>query len=199
MKKTVIRLSLLLGALMLTTASAAWAAEPIELLKPNLGRGKNIMQAFAERQSTRAFDQRELSKADLSDLLWAATGINRPESGKRTNGTGMNKQEIDVYVCLPEASYFYDFKAHRLVPVSDGDARPFPKAPVNLVIVGATDMRFTDVDGGIVSQNISIFCAGADLATVARAGMDHAALKKALRLDDTKKLVLNHPVGYFKK
>ncbi|MDR2886185.1 MAG: SagB/ThcOx family dehydrogenase [Rikenellaceae bacterium] len=198
MRKTAKNLSLLLGLFAVLAAFPARAAEPVKLLKPNLERGKNIMQALSERRSTRSFDARELSKADLSDLLWAATGINRPD-GRRTNPTAINKQEIDVYVCTAQASYLYDYKQHQLVPLTDGDARPFPKAPVNLVIVGATDFRFTDVDAGIVSQNISLFCSGAGLATVPRAGMDQAALKKALKLDESKKLVLNHPVGYFEK
>jgi nitroreductase len=195
MKKTITSLTLL--GTMLISAPALRAGEPIELLKPNLDRGKTIMRALAERRSTREFDARDLSLADLSDLLWAATGINRPESGRRTNPTAINKQEIDVYVCTAKANYYYDFKTHTLVHVSDGDARPLAKAPVNLVIVGSEDFNYSDVDGGIVSQNISLFCAGASLATVPRGQMDRAALKKTLKLDDSKRLILNHPVGYF--
>ncbi len=176
--------------------SAQTALQPIVLDKPDLERGKTVMQALNERKSTREFAAKDLSQADLSDLLWAATGINRPD-GRRTNPTAMNKQEIEVYVCTARGSYFYDVKGHKLLPLTEGDARPLDKAPVNLVIAGPVDFRFTDVDAGIVSQNISIFCAGVGLATVPRANMNHEALKKALKLDESKKLILNHPVGYF--
>lgn len=81
---------------------------------------------------------------DLSDLLWAAAGINRPESGKRTSPTAMNKQEIDVYVCLQEGAYLYHPKANSLEPVTKEDLRPavgggqgfVATAPVCLVMGG---------------------------------------------------------------
>lgn len=195
MKKILLMMALLPVAGMLR----AQTLPEVKLLEPNLKRGKNIMQALSERQSTRKFAAAELTIADLSDLLWAATGINRAESGKRTNPTAMNKQEIEVYVCMAAGNYRYDPKGHRLVPIGTGDVRPLPAAPVNLVIAGPADFRFTDVDAGIVSQNISLFCAGVGLATVPRAGMDHDALKAALKLPEGMKFVLNHPVGYFVK
>ena len=68
------------------------------------------MKALSERQSTREYASKTLSLADLSDLLWAANGINRPESGKRTAPSALNKQDVDVYVILPEGSYVYDAK-----------------------------------------------------------------------------------------
>ena len=207
------KVQLLLVCLVLSVAASA-ADKVVKLPKPNLNRAGTVMKALSERQSTREYASKALSLADLSDLLWAANGINRPESGKRTAPSALNKQDVDVYVILPEGSYVYDAKNHQLNLVSEGDHRDavaggqtFVKAaPVSLVsdvslfgdaqkpqnqVVGAMDV-------GIVSQNISLFCANAKLATVPRGSMDATQLKKVLKLKDSQIPMLNHPVGYFK-
>ena len=128
----------------------------------------------------------------------------------------MNKQDVDVYVILSEGSYLYDAKNHQLNLIAEGDYRgavaggqAFVKtAPVSLVLISDVS-RFGDaqkiqnqlmgaMDAGIVSQNISIFCSAAKLATVPRASMDAAQLKKVLKLKDSQIPMINHPVGYFK-
>lgn len=169
------------------------------------------MQALEKRQATRDYVDKKLDHQDLSDLLWAANGINRPESGKRTAPSAMNRQEIDVYVCLPEGTYLYDAKTNELKPVAKGDARPavgggqafVAKAPLCIVLVGNLEnfkgeVLMPAVDAGIVSQNISLFCAGCGLVTVPRASMDQGKLKQILKLKDSQRLLLNHPVGYSK-
>lgn len=183
----------------------------------NKERGKTVLQALADRKSTGEFSDRELSLEDLSDLLWAANGINRPEIGKKTAPSAQNAQEIDIYVCLKNGAYIYDAKEHALNFVSKGDFRMMGErkagavaAPCLLVLVAETSRynaerntkehinNMSYVDGGIVSQNISVFCAGADIGTKPRAQMDRNGLKEALKLSDSQVLILNHPVGYFK-
>ena len=95
-------------------------------------------------------------------------------------------------------SYLYDHKSHSLVPVSAGDTRPVKEAPVCLVLVADEDTPWAGMDAGIVSQNISVFCSSANLATVPRGSMDKKALAQALKLDGKQVPLLNHPVGYFK-
>ena len=209
------KVQLLLVCLVLSVAASA-ADKVVKLPKPNLNRAGTVMKALSERQSTREYASKALSLADLSDLLWAANGINRPESGKRTAPSALNKQDVDVYVILPEGSYVYDAKNHQLNLVSEGDQRDavaggqtFVKAaPVSLVLVSDVSL-FGDaqkpqnqvvgaMDVGIVSQNISLFCANAKLATVPRGSMDATQLKKVLKLKDSQIPMLNHPVGYFK-
>ena len=113
--------SLLVG---LFGGSQAQDLKPIKLNQPNVKRGLPVMTALQKRQSTREYADKKLELQDLSDLLWAAAGINRPESGKRTSPTAMNKQEIDVYVCLQEGAYLYHPKANSLEPVTKEDLRP---------------------------------------------------------------------------
>lgn len=197
MKNLLIALTLLLAPVALEAQTAS-SMQPITLNKPNLQRGESIMQALSKRQSTRQFDARELSVADLSDLLWAANGVNRPD-GKRTAPSAMNRQEIEVYVCLKGGSYLYDAKAHKLIPLTATDARPVKTAPLCVILVGPADFQFSAVDAGIVSENISLFCAGVGIATVPQASFNEAELKTALKLDAGKKVFLSHPTGYFVK
>nr|WP_321028816.1 SagB/ThcOx family dehydrogenase [Bacteroides nordii] len=209
------KVQLLLLCLFISVATFA-ADKVIRLPKPNLNRNSEVMEAFANRHSTREYAAKALTLNDLSDLLWAANGINRPEEGKRTAPSAMNKQDVDVYVVLPEGTYLYDAKAHQLNLVAEGDHRgavaggqAFVKsAPVSLLLVSDLsrlgDAKNTHtqlmgaVDAGIVSQNISIFCSAAKLATVPRASMDTAKLKSVLKLTDTQLPLMNHPVGYYK-
>ena len=179
-------------------APALWTGlETIRLKSPDRQRGLPVMEALDKRCSTREFSEEMLKPGDLSDLLWAANGINRPASGKRTAPSAMNRQDVKVYVCLQSGSYLYEPVTHTLRRISSGDARPAP-APVCLVLVTDADETWSAIDAGIVSQNISLFCSGTGLATYPRATMNREVLQKALKLGGTQTLMLCHPVGYFK-
>ena len=191
-------------------AAGLCRAEAIRLPTPDGDSGVTVTQALKARRSERAFSDRELSPEQLSGVLWAANGFNR--SDKRTNATGLNKQEIMVYAIMKSGAYRYDAMGNALVKVCDEDLRPAiaghqsfaATAPVSLLI--AADVRdpiytgarstLSNYDAGIVSGNIYLYCAANGLATVCRRSMDNDALRKALKLPDTTILHLNHPVGY---
>lgn len=188
---------------------------PIALPAPDLKKLASTGEAFQNRQSIRDFLTDDLSLQQISNLLWAANGINRPESNKRTAPSSHNSQEIDLYVIMAKGAYCYDAAKHQLVPVAEGDFRgqvagthqkEMAKAPVCLVIVAdlrklgegngsERDLRTAHTDAGIVSQNINIFCAAAGLATVTRSSMEHENLAKTLNLDPLQRVILNNPVG----
>ena len=190
------------------------AVQDIKLNAPDMERGLTIMKAFEKRASATSFSSRDLSLQDLSDLLWASNGINRPESGKRTAPTAVNAQDVDIYVLLRSGAYLYDQKTHTLKGIAAGDNRKlvsdrqttFANAPVMLVLVSdvsrfrgdddARKLSWGAMDAGIVSQNVSLFCAGAGLVTRPRASMDIEGLKKLLQLNGTQHPLLNNPVGY---
>ena len=218
MKKKLI-LRILSAAVILFLYSTAVCAEdirPVKLLPPQTDGGKPLMQALKERKSMREFAPGELTPQALSDLLWAACGINRPDSGGRTAPTAKSMQEIDVYVVKAEGVYLYDARTNMLVPVLTGDIReatgkqPFVKdAPVNLVFVAdfakmggmsAQDADFyAATDTGYVSENVYLYCASAGLATVVRGWVDKAGLAKAMKLRSDQKIVLAQTVGYPKQ
>lgn len=180
----------------LGTSAIAQSVSDIKLNDPSVTRGADIMKVLRERRSTRSFSDKELSKQDLSDLVWAANGINRPESGKRTAPSAMNRQDIKVYVCLGSGAYLYEPKTNTLRFLSEGDTT-FAKAPAVIVLVADEDGKMGAVDAGIVSQNISLFCSGAGLATYPRAGFDEQYLRRVLKLGEKQTIMLCHPVGYY--
>ena len=198
------------------TAVAAQDLSPIKLPAPQTDGGKPLMQVLKARHSTREYGSEKLAPQVLSNLLWAAWGINRPD-GHRTAPSASNKQEIDVYVVLPEGAYVYDAVAHALNPVAPGDLRavtgtqPFPAtAALNLVYVAdmtkagrpVTDPQQAmnvGADAGYISANAYLFCTSEGLATVVRASVDKGVLGKALKLRETQVIVLAQSVGYPKK
>ena len=192
-----------------------WAAEPNGEKLPPPRKGEDaFMKVLAKRASSRAFlPNKVLPRELLSDLLWAANGINRPESGKRTAPTAMNWQEIDLYVAMEEGLFLYDPQGHLLVKVKGGDWRaktggqPFvAKAPVNLVLV-VDEKRmgnlppekkafFGAIDSGFVSQNVYLFCASRGLATVVRAGLDRDKLQEEMGLRAEQRVIVAQSVGF---
>ncbi|MBP7886527.1 MAG: SagB/ThcOx family dehydrogenase, partial [Candidatus Marinimicrobia bacterium] len=133
---------ILMGIAIMVNVGITQVTSVIKLQPPQLDRGKPLMQALNERQSNRQFSPKPLSLQTLSNLLWAADGINRPESGKRTAPSAMNQQEIDIYVVMKEGIYRYDPKEHALHLIAKGDLRNLcgrqefvAQAPVNLIYV----------------------------------------------------------------
>jgi SagB-type dehydrogenase family enzyme len=211
MKRT--RCALLLICIAFVLSVHAQDAKPIQLPSPQTDIGKPLMQVLKLRQSARAFDTRALPLQELSNLLWAAAGINRPDVNRRTAPSAMNWQEVDVYVTLAEAAYLYDAKANTLKPIVAKDLReatgkqPFVKdAPLNLVYVAdVTKMKnaneqdqllYSAADVGFIAQNVYLYCASQGLAVVVRGLVDRSALAKALSLRPEQKVMFAQTVGY---
>ncbi len=206
---------MLLGQLLLTVALVA--AEPaapatLDLPAPQKTGGMPIMEALSKRATARAFATQDLSPQQLSNVLWAAFGVNRPD-GKRTAPSAMDFQETDIYVLMKQGAYVYDAKAHRLTQVLAEDIRtlggvqPFVKdAPVTLVFVvdpermgrgtAAEKDSYASFDVGFISQNVYLYCASEGLATGVRAYVDRDALAKRLSLRPDQKIIAAQSVGY---
>src|SRR5512137_2833493 len=140
-----------LAAVLLAIASVAAQPTDIVLPPPQTEGGKPLMQALKERRTTRSFAEQALPPQVLSNLLWAAWGINRPD-GRRTAPSARNWQEIDVYVATADGLYVYDARAHALKRVAAKDLRAAAgtqaharEAPVTLVYV-ADDRRMSSAD-----------------------------------------------------
>jgi SagB-type dehydrogenase family enzyme len=208
--------TLCLILLAVPTLSLAQELKPISLPSPQTDGGKPLMQALKDRHTTREFSSEKLSPQVLSNLLWAAFGINRADTGKRTAPSAMNWQEIDIYVATADGLYVYDAKGNKLDRVLAEDVRgatgmqPFVKdAPLDLVYVAdlaktgkssAEDKNFyTAVDAGFIAQNVYLFCASEGLAVVVRGNVDRAALAKVMKLRPDQKILLGQTVGYPKK
>jgi nitroreductase len=195
-----------------TPATAAGPAEIRELPAPRAGGGKPLIDALKLRRSIREYADRPLPPQVLSDLLWAAFGVNRP-SGDRTAPYWRHVMVIDVYAALADGVWLYDPKLHRLEQRLPNDIRAqtgtqdfVASAPLNLIYV-AHGERITDispeerrlyasVDTGFIGQNVYLFCASEGLATVFRGSVDTRKLAGTMRLDEGQFVTFAQSVGY---
>jgi len=189
----------------------AGGLQPVDLPAPQTDGGMPLMQALKERKSSREFTATKLAPQMLSDLLWAADGVNRAD-GRRTAPSASNHQEIDIYLATADGLYLYEPKSHRLLPQTSDDLRaatgtqPFVKdAFANLVYVAdfakmtgsAEDQTlYSAADTGFISQNVYLFCASQGLVTVVRGSVDRPALAKAIHLRPEQRIILAQTVGY---
>lgn len=195
--------------------AVAQELKPIALPKPRIDGGKPLMQVLNARKTTRDFSSEKLSGQVLSDLLWAAFGVNRTD-GRRTAPSAMNRREIDIYVATAEGAYLYDAQAHALKPVASGDLRAATggqgfvrSVPVNLVYVAdfarmgnapeQEKVFYSAADAGFIGQNVYLYCASEGLGAVIRGTVDRPALAKALKLRPEQRILLAHSVGYPKR
>jgi nitroreductase len=210
------RMSKSLIALWLLPVGLITAQElkPVALPTPQTSGGKPLMQVLKERKSVRDFGPEPLSRQTISNLLWAAWGVNR-EDGRRTAPSASNRQEIDVYVVMAEGAYLYDAKANALQPVAPGDLRKFAgtqayvaAAPLNLVYVADTSrlggddaakLATANADTGFIAENVYLFCASEGLGTVVRGSLNRDDLGKALNLRAGQRITLAQSVGYARK
>ncbi len=211
------KLTITIALFVLVLNISAQDGDNIRLNPPDLSGRMNVMEAFQNRQSASEFDTEKLNLQDLSDLLWAANGINRPDNGKRTAPSAINAQDIDIYVIMESGAYLYDASKLLLKLVTPKDLRKLAagrqenmaKAPLICLLVSdiskftrgsdSLKLAWAGMDAGIVSQNISIYCAGAGLSTRPRATMDSRGLRDALKLTENQYPLLNNPVSYKKK
>jgi len=203
-------------SIMYATVSYCDELKPIKLPNPQVDGGRPLMQVLKDRSSSRSFSSEKLPDQILSNLLWAAFGINRPITGKRTAPSAVNWQEIDIYVATVEGLYLYDAKTQALEPILSGDIRSatgkqdyVKEAPVNLIYVADFSRMGTAAkedkelysasDTGFISQNVYLYCASEGIATVVRGSVDKQALAKTMKLRSDQKIILAQSVGYPKK
>jgi len=216
-RREFLKVSAATGAILSVAPGLSWAEEQkaIQLLKPQVGTGGPLLQLLWKRMSSRELSPEPLPVEILSNLLWAAFGINRPD-GHRTAPTASNRQEVDIYVAAASGLYLYDAKASLLNPILAEDVRgmtgrqPFVKdAPVNLVYVADFSKMSTNsyeekillsaAATGLISENVYLYCASEGLSTVVRANMDKPALATVMKLKPDQKIILAQTVGYPKK
>ncbi|MGO9318356.1 MAG: SagB/ThcOx family dehydrogenase [Terracidiphilus sp.] len=199
----------LVALLWTVPALRAQELKPIELPKPQVAGGMPLMQALAQRQTTRAFQDNPLPLQTLSNLLWAAFGVNRPREVKpglgRTAPSAMNKQEVEIYVVLAQGAYVYDAEANLLHPVVAGDLRakmgapPAGQAAVTLVYLANAKMDYAQVDTGFIGQNVYLFAASEGLNAwfyALHGQQDATAVSAALKLPAEKLPLYAQSVGY---
>jgi hypothetical protein len=207
----------------------AFGGEVIKLPPPQTDGGKPLMQALKLRQSTRGNfgPEEKLSMQVLSNLLWAADGVNRPD-GKRTAPSAVDWQNVDIYVATADGVFLYDAPQQVLKVILKKDVRAtsglegpaagpmkqdFAKtAPVSLVYVAdmakTKGMKWQGEDAGVlwsyanvgsIAQNVYLFCASEGLACIFRAMIDSAKIAQTFELRPDQKVLFSSTIGQFKK
>ncbi len=192
--------------------AAAQETQAVTLPPPRNDGGEPLLKALKLRRSTREYSDLRLPPQVLSDLLWAAFGINRP-SGDRTAPYWRHVMVIDIYAAMEDGVWLYEPHTHALLPYLPDDIRTATglqdfvgTAPLNLVYV-AHGERMTDVspeerrlyasvDTGFIGQNVYLFCASEGLASVFRAAIDYAKLTRLMRLPEQQFVTFAQTVGY---
>ncbi len=185
-------------------------AKSIQLPQPQTDGGKPLMQVLKERKTSRDLSDQKLSMQVLSNLLWAASGVNRPD-GKRTAPSARNKQEIDIYVASADGLFLYDAKTHSLKTILATDVRgqtgkqnTAKEAAVNLVYVadfarmeeGDDKTALAWADTGFIAENAYLYCTSEGLAVVVRALIDRDELAKTMKLGPDQHITLAQSIGY---
>ena len=202
--------------LLIFFAMSLYAQGPkiIPLSKPSKTRGTDMMTTLWNRSSTTKFDTAEMKIVDISDLLWAANGINRPESYKRTAPSSYNSQDVDIYVFLRSGIYRYEPDKHILFLIQTGDHRNLVSYQQEFVLDSKQILLFVsdisrfqngekqdkldwaNIDTGLAAQNVLLFCASNGFLARPRVNMDKNAIREALGLDESQYPILNIPVSY---
>jgi SagB-type dehydrogenase family enzyme len=182
--------------------------------------GKPLMQALNDRQTTRSYTGDSLTLQQLSDMLWAGFGINRPDNGKRTAPSAMNWQEIDLYLTMPGGCYNYIAESHSLKFINNKDLRKetggqsfVADAALNIVyvadlgktgkkegdIIKDSDLFMSYADAAFIAQNIYLYCASANLGCVVRGSVPDNNLAAELGLRTNQRIIMAQTVGVAKK
>lgn len=215
MRRPVLAL-ILSSVLFLGSVVQLGAQESIKLLPPDLSSGKTVLQALNGRKSERVFGSGELSRRQLSELLWAAAGVNRTLDGDkmgRTAPSSHNDQAIDAYAFTKAGVYKYDHLKHELVFLLPGDRRSVAgpqsyvaTAPLNLVFVADLSkvtgdsreyqMASVHMDVGHMSENVYLYGASAGLNVICRSTIERDELRALLKLPDHFEPLLGVTVGH---
>ena len=221
MKKLTILFVASLLCLINFNSTAAAEKEVIKLPEPQKEGGMPLMKALSLRKSTRGNfgPDTKLSMQQISNLLWAADGINRPGTNHRTAPSAADWQNIDIYVTTADGYYLYDAKAHSLIVLGKEDIRSVSgqqdfvtQAPVNLIYVADYEKAsfggqrmpqyeetWSYANTGLIAQNVYLWCASEGLACIVRAMADAEAIKKALNLRPDQHFMLAQTIAHFKK
>ncbi len=186
--------------------------EVFNLPSPRQAGGMPLMQALHERHSTRSFREDAIPAQALSDLLWAAFGINRPANGGRTAPSAYDARDIEIFLTTSYGLFRYSAENHGLRKENAGDLRSLTgtqsfvrSAPLNLVYVSDYRKfnaapedceRWSWAHSGCIAQNVYLACSSLGLATVVRSTINREPLSEMLGLGSQQHITLAQTIGY---
>ena len=201
--------------LVIVINSTLFAQDTIVLLTPSQEGEMSLTEALQKRKSTRSYSEEKISDQQLSDLLWSAFGINRPEEMKRTAPSSQNQQEIDIYVFIEDGVFVYDEVNHAIIRIMNDDLRKYTgkqdfveNAAINLVYIADHSKSKSDdpvgrsktshINTGFIAQNVYLYSASQGLGCVVRGYMDKEVLAAKLNLKENQEIIVAQSVGVIK-
>lgn len=191
----------------------------IKLNEPILNQGLTVKEAIKRRHSTREFFSKPLSLSTLSEVFWAAYGVNRSD-GKRTVPSAIGVYPLEIYGFTAEGVYKYNPDNHSLTQITDKDMRAksgtqdfVMSAPLDIVIfsdydkfktedeelnqiIAGQETRMSLLDAGAVTENVYLYCSSEHINVVERAMADEKTLKSTLGLPSSSHFMVAMSVGY---
>jgi SagB-type dehydrogenase family enzyme len=207
---------IVITTLVISYCNSLFAQDTIFLMPPSQEGEMSLTEALQKRKSTRSYSGESLTDQQLSDLLWSAFGINRPEEMKRTAPSSRNQQEIDVYVFTKDGVFVYDAVNHTIIRIMNEDLRRYTgkqdfveNAAVNLVYIADHSRSKSDdpvgrsktshINTGFIAQNVYLYSASQGLGCVVRGYMDKEALAVKLNLKENQEIIVAQSVGVISK
>ena len=201
--------------LFLVIYSNSMSQSTIQLPPPETKGGMPLMEVLEKRQSSRSFKDSVMSEQQISNLLWAAYGINRLEINKRTVPSALNMQEYDIYLSMKSGFYLWNYTKNQLETIKAGDFRSsvskqtfVSDAALILIYVADFDRMgqiedskkeyYSAADCGFICQNVYLFAASENLGAVIMANCEREHLSETLMLKPSQKIVFIQPVGFMK-
>lgn len=182
---------------------------------PKLDGEVSVEQALLQRRSTRVYKEVPLTLAEVSQILWAAQGINERKTGKRTTPSAMALYLLDTYLIAESVEgvspgmYRYLPQDHRLEEVLSGDVKadlyeaagqaPIKKAPAVLVFAGKTERAkqpyWIYLEAGHAAQNVYLQAVSLKMGTVVMAGFEPEEVREALKIPEEQLPIYVMPIG----
>ena len=209
--------ALLITIMLLCAVSAH--ADNIRLPDPEKSGGMSLLEALTLRRTEQEFADTDLNIQELSNLLYSAGGVNRPE-GKLVYPVGMGVHDTMIFAIMRDGTYKYDPESHSLEQIEYGDHRSecnthndfTGKASVNLVYVHDIDawksfmtgerpipkeaaLRMGMFHSGAIMQNVYLFAASQNWNCVVQGSFDNTKLRELLKLTETQTITLLQSIG----
>ncbi len=183
-------------------ATSALAAE-IKLPSPEKTNTTTLIQALENRHSDREFSDQVVDTQTLSNLLWAAYGVNRADD-KRTIPTALNKKDLNVYVFNKDGIWLYDATKNSLIQQS---AENYLKLfqlqdymePVSTVLVyTGSNEDYAAMHAGSAYQNVELYIAANNMASVVRGYFEREKVREVLKLPNGQRVIISQAIGWKK-
>jgi SagB-type dehydrogenase family enzyme len=187
----------------------------------------SVEQAIMQRRTIRSYSSRMLNLEQLSQLLWAASGITEVSGFKRAVPSAGALYPMDIYAVIGQfcikkfeaGVYHYQPQKHWLNQLSNQDLREdvaraslsqiwMAEAPLNFIITaeykrmaikyGQRGDRYTMIEAGHMGQNIFLQAEAMGLAAGIVGAFHDKVLIDILKIPYSYKPLLIMPIGYTK-